>query len=230
MPPLPPGSPTISLPPPGGEHPFVQPFAGVAERCVEALRPSPVPKPSSEMEKYWTRASDMAGAPQPSSCASSSIDSTAARACETGQPFFAASAASWKAASSMPGCRDAGAQLDALDREAVVDLVEVDGRVGLDALHVVAGLAQLAGEGHREAAGVRRRDQLLGVRAVALLEARLERVRALVGAAAHPHRPVALGQRAVPYGACGPLRHREPPDRCVCGRSIAQNASPWTTR
>jgi hypothetical protein len=23
--------------PPGGEHPFVQPFAGVAERCVEAL-------------------------------------------------------------------------------------------------------------------------------------------------------------------------------------------------
>ena len=25
------------VPPPGGEHPFVQPFAGVAERCVEAL-------------------------------------------------------------------------------------------------------------------------------------------------------------------------------------------------
>jgi hypothetical protein len=25
-------------PPPGGEHPFVQPLAGVAERCVEALR------------------------------------------------------------------------------------------------------------------------------------------------------------------------------------------------
>ena len=24
-------------PPPGGEHPFVQPFAGVAERCVPAL-------------------------------------------------------------------------------------------------------------------------------------------------------------------------------------------------
>jgi hypothetical protein len=26
------------LPEPGGEHPFVQPFAGVAERRVEALR------------------------------------------------------------------------------------------------------------------------------------------------------------------------------------------------
>ena len=25
------------VPPPGGEHPFVQPFAGVAEWCVEAL-------------------------------------------------------------------------------------------------------------------------------------------------------------------------------------------------
>jgi hypothetical protein len=25
------------VPPPGDEHPFVQPFAGVAERCVEAL-------------------------------------------------------------------------------------------------------------------------------------------------------------------------------------------------
>jgi hypothetical protein len=24
-------------PPPGGEHPLVQPFAGVAERCVVAL-------------------------------------------------------------------------------------------------------------------------------------------------------------------------------------------------
>jgi hypothetical protein len=26
------------VPPPGGEHPFVQPFPRVAERCVEALR------------------------------------------------------------------------------------------------------------------------------------------------------------------------------------------------
>ena len=37
MPPVPPGWPTLSLPPPGGEHPLVQPFAGVAERCVVAL-------------------------------------------------------------------------------------------------------------------------------------------------------------------------------------------------
>jgi hypothetical protein len=28
---------TTGLPPPGGEHPFVQPFPGVTEMCVEAL-------------------------------------------------------------------------------------------------------------------------------------------------------------------------------------------------
>jgi hypothetical protein len=27
----------LAAPPPGGKHPFVQPFADVAERCVEAL-------------------------------------------------------------------------------------------------------------------------------------------------------------------------------------------------
>jgi hypothetical protein len=29
---------TAGLPPPRGEQPFVQPFSGVTERCVEALR------------------------------------------------------------------------------------------------------------------------------------------------------------------------------------------------
>jgi hypothetical protein len=28
---------TTGLPPPGGEHPLVQPFPGVTEMCVEAL-------------------------------------------------------------------------------------------------------------------------------------------------------------------------------------------------
>jgi hypothetical protein len=27
----------VAAPPPGGEHPFVQPFAGVTEMCVAAL-------------------------------------------------------------------------------------------------------------------------------------------------------------------------------------------------
>ena len=35
MPPLPPAA--NLAPPPGGEHPFVQPFPGVTERCVVAL-------------------------------------------------------------------------------------------------------------------------------------------------------------------------------------------------
>ena len=73
------------------------------------------------------------GGRQPRSWASRSIVSTAARACETGQPFLAASAASWKAL--RPGrVPIRGSQLDPLDREAVVDLVEVDGCVGFDAV------------------------------------------------------------------------------------------------
>src|SRR2546422_87224 len=49
-------------PKPGGEHPLTQPLAGVTERCVAALTFAGR-EPSSEMEKLWTRASDMAGAP-----------------------------------------------------------------------------------------------------------------------------------------------------------------------
>jgi len=36
-PPVPPVCPDHLAPPPGGEHPFVQPFPGVAEMCVVAL-------------------------------------------------------------------------------------------------------------------------------------------------------------------------------------------------
>jgi hypothetical protein len=52
---------TAGLPPPSGEQPFVQPVAGVTEMGVFALSltGTPVPKPSSEMEKLWTRKSDM---------------------------------------------------------------------------------------------------------------------------------------------------------------------------
>ena len=72
---------------------------------------------------------------------------------------------------------------------------------------VVAGAAQVGRQRHREAAGVSRRDQLLGIGPVALLEARLERVRPLVGAALHPHRPVALFQGAVPAALAVLCRH-----------------------
>src|SRR5438128_212413 len=78
--------------------------------------------------------------------------------------------------------RDAGdrGQLDPRDREAAVGLVEVDARGRLDRLRRVAGPAKATGEGHGEAAGVGRADELLRVRARPLLEARAERVGALV--------------------------------------------------
>src|SRR4029078_7176488 len=91
---------------------------------------------------------------------------------------------------------------------------EVHGGVGLDALGLVAGLAELPGQRHREAAGVCGGDQVLWGGGVGLLEARLERIRALVGPAAHPHRAAALGERAVPDGARGPVRHL-----CLLSRS-----------
>jgi len=62
MPPVPPGWPTIS------RHHRVANIHSCSRspawpNGASWLRPSPVPKPSSEMEKNWTRASDMAGAP-----------------------------------------------------------------------------------------------------------------------------------------------------------------------
>src|ERR687893_1516442 len=66
---------------------------------------------------------------------------------------------------------------------------------------------QLARELHREAAGVSGGDEFLGVGAVALLEARLKRVRALIGAAGHSHGALAGLQGAVPAGLGLSLGH-----------------------
>ena len=62
MPPLPPGSPTIS------RHHRVANIHSCSRspawpKGASWLRPSPVPNPSSEIEKNWTRVSDMAGTP-----------------------------------------------------------------------------------------------------------------------------------------------------------------------
>ena len=73
------------------------------------------------------------------------------------------------------------AQKDVGDGEAVADLVELDRGLGLDALGLVARLTESRRQRHREAARVSGGYQLLRIRAVALLESRLKRVRALVG-------------------------------------------------
>src|SRR4030095_898689 len=62
MPPPPPGSPTISCP-----HRVTNIHSCSRSPAwpngASRLRPSPVPNPSSETEKNWTRASDVAGVP-----------------------------------------------------------------------------------------------------------------------------------------------------------------------
>src|SRR5262245_54598625 len=82
--------------------------------------------------------------------------------------------------------RDLGHQVERRlgDSEARVLLLHRDRAGDLEALRGEAGVAELARERHREAAGVRRRDQLLGVRALAALEAGAERVLGLVEDAA----------------------------------------------
>ena len=42
----------------GGEHPLVEPMPGVANGASNVM-PSPVPNPSSEIEKLWTRTWDI---------------------------------------------------------------------------------------------------------------------------------------------------------------------------
>src|SRR5208337_122818 len=57
-----------------------------------------------------------------------------------------------------------------------LDPLEGDGRRGANARRRELGLTQLPGERHREASGVRRRHELLGIGAGAVLEARGETV------------------------------------------------------
>src|SRR5215210_948068 len=81
-------------------------------------------------------------------------------------------------------------ELDAGDLEALAYLLEVDLGAGGDARGLESRAAEAGREGHREAAGVGGADQLLGVGAARLLEARAERVAPLVGAAAQLDRAV----------------------------------------
>src|SRR5207248_559101 len=87
-----------------------------------------------------------------------------------------------------------GIELDAGDTESALYRLDVDLRRRADALRGEAGASQPGGEGHREAPGMCRGDQLFGVAALALLESGRERVRALVGAAAKLHRSLTFAK------------------------------------
>ena len=101
----------------------------------------------------------------------------------------------------------AGLEPDACDREAVAGLLDRHRGRRVDALGLVPGPPEVPGQRHRIAARVSGRDQLLRVGAFAVLEARLERIGPLVGAASEAHRSVALGERSSPAGARSPVRH-----------------------
>src|SRR6185295_1090963 len=89
-------------------------------------------------------------------------------------------------------------EFDAGDLEALAHLLDVHLGRGGDALGREAGAAEAGRERHREAAGVRGADQLLGIGASRFLEARAERVAALEGAAPQSHRSLSLFEGPFP--------------------------------
>src|SRR6266699_4937765 len=101
-----------------------------------------------------------------------------------------------------------GLQLDPGDGEPFADLLQGDFRAGLDARRREARTRKLRSQCHREAPGVGSADQLLRVGGcLAFLESRLERIRAVEGAAADSQPPAPFGQIALPFRFCLPCWH-----------------------
>src|SRR5258708_37334895 len=89
------------------------------------------------------------------------------------------------------------------DSESAFHFVERDGGRGFDFLGGHSSLAQLARERHREAAGMRRRDQLLRGRSDAVLEARRKRIlRAREHSALRGNGALAVAETSAPYRRC----------------------------
>ena len=96
---------------------------------------------------------------------------------DTGHPTLALFAISWNFASSAPGIFRGYAQVARRDLVAGAESFPVLPRHGFDLLRRQPGFAEHQRERHREAAGMRRADQLFRIGALAVLEARLEPVR-----------------------------------------------------
>src|SRR5206468_4145006 len=101
-----------------------------------------------------------------------------------------------------------GAELDLRDLESLAHLLQRDGGGGVDALGVEASLAEAGGERHRETAGMRRADQLLGVRAGRAFEAGAERILPFKCAAPQLHAAAAVLQVSVPRRFRVPRWHK----------------------
>src|SRR5262249_30144699 len=93
------------------------------------------------------------------------------------------------------------------NREAALALRDVHAGRRVHASRRKAGTREAGREGHREAAGVGRGDELFRVAARALLEARTEGVGAVVGVATQLHRALAAAQVTAPLGLGFSYRH-----------------------
>src|SRR5437867_5294903 len=100
-------------------------------------------------------------------------------------------------------------EVDFFHRPPRVRLVEIRGRLRLDAFGRDARFPQLAGERHREAAGLRGGDEFLGVRPRRRLEPRRERVAEVPErAGVARHRSLAVLQGSPPNRACAAFHDR----------------------
>src|SRR6266508_3971354 len=92
-------------------------------------------------------------------------------------------------------------QVNRRHRESGVRLVEVQGRLRLDALGPVPRLAEFGGESHRKAARVRGGDEFLWIRPGRILEPHRERVRDVSQRPARRgHDALSIFQSALPLG------------------------------
>jgi hypothetical protein len=106
------------------------------------------------------------------------ISGTAASAFDSGQFFFAVSASSWNFALSMPGICASSVSAMRFDQESLALLHEAHGGLGVHDLGLEPRLVAGERERHREACGVRRAHDLLGVGApLVAFEAARESVR-----------------------------------------------------
>src|SRR5262249_10580036 len=112
-------------------------------------------------------------------------------------------------------------QLDAGDLEAAFTTLDVHLRGRVDRCRYVTGLAEDVGQRHRVAAGMRRRDQLLGACARSVLETGDERVRTFVGAGAQRHPAGAFFEVSLPAGRGGTGWHEADASPCRSAASVA---------
>src|SRR5579862_5644010 len=99
-------------------------------------------------------------------------------------------------------------QFDTRDREAALDLLQMDMRGGMNARRRMARLSQLRRKRHGEAACMGRPNQFLWVGSCAVGGARAPVIRAFKGPAAKFDLSFSFEQVSIPYGFGGSSGHR----------------------